>query len=110
VRLAICIPSVRLGNPVENAQRTVKLAERAVGEHAAVVDFAELGLSGYSNEDLFYQDALLEASVAMLSKVVQATRALALLLIRHAAPVEHKLFNCVVAQRVAAWTGWIPIR
>jgi NAD+ synthase (glutamine-hydrolysing) len=42
VRLAIGIPAVRLGNPLEHAERTVKLAERASDEHAAVVAFPEL--------------------------------------------------------------------
>jgi hypothetical protein len=74
VRLAIGIPAVRLGNPLENAERTVKLAERASGEHAAVIAFPELGLSGYSNEDLFHQEALLEASVAALGQVLEASR------------------------------------
>ena len=64
VRVAVCIPSVRLGNPIENAERTISLAKRASAEHAAVVVFPELGLSGYSNEDLFHQDALLESCIA----------------------------------------------
>ncbi|MBI2220401.1 MAG: hypothetical protein HYU53_04275 [Acidobacteria bacterium] len=37
------------------------MAARADKLHAAVAVFPELGLSGYSNEDLFHQDALLEA-------------------------------------------------
>jgi NAD+ synthase (glutamine-hydrolysing) len=97
VRLAICIPSVRLGNPLQNAERTVKLAERAAGEHAAIVAFPELGLSGYSNEDLFHQSALLDASVAALGKVVEASRALfPLLIVGTPLLVEEKLFNCAV--------------
>jgi NAD+ synthase (glutamine-hydrolysing) len=109
VRLAIGIPSVRLGNPVENAERTVKLAERAVGEHPAVVALPELGLSGYSNEDLFHQDALLEASVAALSKVVEASRVLApLLIVGVPLLVEQKLFNCAVAIHRGAILGVTP--
>ena len=98
VRLAIGIPSVRLGDPFENAKRTVKLAERASRECAAVAAFPELGLSGYSNEDLFHQDALLEASVAALGKIVEASAALAPLFIVGAPlVVEEKLFNCAIA-------------
>jgi NAD+ synthase (glutamine-hydrolysing) len=39
--------------------------------------FPELGLSAYSNEDLFHQDALLDASEAALERVVEASRDLA---------------------------------
>jgi Carbon-nitrogen hydrolase len=96
--MAVCIPSVRLGNPVENAASSISLSEHADKSHAAIVVFPELGLSGYSNEDLFHQDALLDASVAALSDVVQASRALAPLLIVGAPLlVEQKLFNCAVA-------------
>src|ERR671924_719957 len=109
VRLAIGIPSVRLGNPIENAERTIRLAERASGEHAALVAFPELGLSGYSNEDLFHQDALLDASVAALGKVVDASRALApLLIVGMPLLVEEKLFNCAVAIHRGAVRGVTP--
>jgi NAD+ synthase (glutamine-hydrolysing) len=109
VRLAICIPSVRLGNPSENAERTISLSQRAADQHAAVVVFPELGLSGYSNEDLFHQDALLDGSVAALGKVVDASRALAPLLIVGAPLlVEEKLFNCAVAIHRGAILGATP--
>jgi NAD+ synthase (glutamine-hydrolysing) len=80
-RIAVCIPPVRLGNPAENAASTIRLAQRAAEAHAAVVAFPELGLSGYSNEDLFHQDALLEATRTALWRVIEASRTLAPLLI-----------------------------
>jgi NAD+ synthase (glutamine-hydrolysing) len=109
VRLAIGIPSVRLGNPLENAERTLTLAERASREHAAVVAFPELGLSGYSNEDLFHQDALLDAGVAALGRIVEASRALSPMLIVGAPlVVEEKLFNCAVAIHRGKLLGATP--
>jgi NAD+ synthase (glutamine-hydrolysing) len=109
VRIAVCIPSVRLGNPVENAASSISLAERADKSHAAIVVFPELGLSGYSNEDLFHQDALLDASVAALSEVVQASRAFAPLLIVGAPLLlEQKLFNCAVAIHRGVILGATP--
>lgn len=109
VRVAVCIPSVRLGNPIENAERTISLAKRANAEHAAVVVFPELGLSGYSNEDLFHQDALLEGCVAGLSKVVEASRDLApLLIVGTPLLVEQKLFNCAVGVYRGAVLGVTP--
>ncbi len=97
VRTAVCIPFVRLGNPAVNAERTIALARRAHDAQAAVALFPELGLSGYSNEDLFHQDALLEASSAALAEVVNASRDLTPLLIV-GAPLRftQKLFNCAV--------------
>jgi NAD+ synthase (glutamine-hydrolysing) len=97
-RVAVCIPFVRLGNPDENATRTIGLARRADEMRATIAIFPELGLSGYSNEDLFHQDALLEAARGALARVVDASRTFAPLVIVGAPlKVEQKLFNCAVA-------------
>ena len=61
VRVAAAVPHVRVGDPGFNAERTVALATRAEDRGAAVVVFPELGLTGYSGEDLFHQSALLDA-------------------------------------------------
>ena len=61
VRAAVCVPSVRVANPAYNAERILALAKRASDAHAAVALFPELGVSAYSCDDLFHQDALLEA-------------------------------------------------
>lgn len=97
-RAAVCIPRVRLGNPDDNAARTIALAQRAHDARATVALFPELGLSAYSNEDLFHQDALLDATRAALGRVAEASNTLAPLLIV-GAPLrfEQKLFNCAVA-------------
>ena len=109
VRMAICIPHVRLGNPSENAARTIALAQRAHQAHAAVVLFPELGLSAYSNEDLFHQDALLDAVKAALAQVVDASRALRpLLLVGVALRLEQKLFNCAAAIHGGRVLGLTP--
>ena len=58
VRVAAAVPLVRLGDPRVDAEHTVDLARQAHDDDAAVVVFPELGLVGYSNQDLFHQDAL----------------------------------------------------
>jgi NAD+ synthase (glutamine-hydrolysing) len=109
VRVAVCVPSVRLGSPGENARRSISLAERADQNHAAIAVFPELGLSGYSNEDLFHQDALLTASVDALGQIVEASRTLVpLLMVGVPLLIEHKLFNCAVAIHRGTVLGVTP--
>lgn len=97
-RAAVCVPAVRLGNPHANAERTAALAARAHEAGAALALFPELGLSGYSNEDLFHQDALLEGAIAALARVVESSRTLRpILIVGLPLRIEHKLFNCAVA-------------
>jgi NAD+ synthase (glutamine-hydrolysing) len=98
IRTAICIPPVRVADPAYNVERTLALAHRAAERGAVVALFPELGLSAYSNEDLFQQDALLEATLEAVGRVVEASRALPLLL-AVGAPIrtDGRLFNCALA-------------
>lgn len=97
VRVAVCVPFVRVADPVYNAERTIGLAQRASDAHAAVALFPELGLSAYSNEDLFHQETLLDATRDALRLVVEASRELTpLLLVGAPLRFENRLFNCAV--------------
>ena len=65
---------------------------------AAVALFPELGLSAYSNEDLFHQDALLQGTLAALEQFVDESRDLTpLLLVGTPLRFGGQLFNCAVA-------------
>lgn len=98
VRAAVCVPEVLVAAPAANAAATIALAEQAAAEGAVVALFPELGLSAYSNDDLFHQAALLDASLAALAQVVQASRALRpLLAVGLPLRVDGRLFNCAVA-------------
>ena len=95
LRAAVAIPSVRVADCRYNSEHMLALARRASDMHAAVTLFPELGISAYSNEDLFHQDALLDAACSALSSLVAASRDLSPVLIV-GAPLrfEGKLFNC----------------
>ncbi|MBO0727427.1 MAG: NAD(+) synthase, partial [Blastocatellia bacterium] len=97
IRAAVCAPFVRVADPQFNLERTLGLACRASDLKAAVALFPELGISAYSNEDLFHQDALLDATEAALRRLIYESRKLAPALIV-GAPLrfEGKLFNCAV--------------
>ncbi len=98
LRAAVCLPQVALAEPAVNARRTIELARRASERGAAVAVFPELGLSSYSNEDLFFQDALLDASEEALATVIETSRELTpLLFVGLPLRVDGKLFNCAAA-------------
>jgi NAD+ synthase (glutamine-hydrolysing) len=97
VRAAVCIPSVRVADPVYNAERIIGLARQASEKKAAVALFTELGVSAYTNDDLFHQDALIEATAAAVEQIVKASRGLSpVLLIGAPLRFENKLFNCAL--------------
>ena len=73
VRVSAAVPVVALADPAVNAARTVELLRAAADDGAAVIAFPELGLTGYSVDDLVQQDALLDAALAALDTVRAAT-------------------------------------
>ena len=109
VRIGVAVPHVRVGDVAFNTERTVGLMQRAAAAGVALLTFPELGLSAYSNEDLFHQDALLQAVLEGLSEVVQASRGLStVFLVGAPLRAEQKLFNCAVAVYDGAILGVVP--
>ena len=97
IRTAVCIPEVRVSDIKFNAEKTVSLAKDAEAGNAILALFPELGISAYSNEDLFHQDALLKGTVEALGYILDETRRLNLILIVGAPlQVDQGLYNCGV--------------
>jgi predicted amidohydrolase len=80
VRTAVCTPEVRIGDPAFNAVETIRLARQAAEASACLALFPELGLSAYSSDDLFHQDALLKGVDEALTRVAAETETLNLIL------------------------------
>jgi len=109
IRAAVGVPYLRVADPTFNAERTLELARQASQRSAAVVLFPELGLSAYSNEDLFHQDALLDASLAALGQVVAGSRELwPVLLVGVPLRITGQLFNCAVVVYRGQVLGVVP--
>jgi NAD+ synthase (glutamine-hydrolysing) len=109
IRAAVCIPHVRVADPGFNTERTLALAQRASEAKAALALFPELGVSGYSNEDLFHQDVLLDAASSGVSQIVEASVDLApVLLVGAPLRFEGKLFNCAVVIYQGKILGIVP--
>ncbi|MHB8492480.1 MAG: NAD(+) synthase, partial [Solirubrobacteraceae bacterium] len=109
LRIAAAIPHVRVADPAFNAERTVALARRASGEGAALVAFPELGLSAYTCDDLFHQQALLDAVMDALAQVLAASAELSPLIVVGAPLLaDSRLFNCAVVLQRGRILGVVP--
>jgi len=98
IRTAVCIPKVRVADPVYNAKSTISLANEAAKNNAILVMFPELGISAYSNQDLFHQDALLHGVLDQLKYIRDASKELNLIMVIGAPlQVDSLLFNCALA-------------
>lgn len=109
IRAAVGVPSLRVADPAYNLERTLELARQADRAKAALVLFPELGLSAYSNEDLFHQQALLDATRAALAELVrQSTRLAPVLVVGAPLAFEAKLFNTGVVIYRGRVLGIVP--
>ncbi len=109
VRVALAIPEVRVADPAFNAQRVIALMRQAAERDALLVAFPELGLSAYSCEDLFHQQALLDASREALVRVLEASRDLpTIAVVGLPVPVDHLLFNCAAIVHRGRLLGVVP--
>jgi NAD+ synthase (glutamine-hydrolysing) len=108
-RVAVAVPEVRVADPAFNAAETIRLARQAGDRHAALVVFPELGLSAYSCEDLFHQQALLDASLDALAHVVAASRNLApVVVVGLPLRVDGPLLNCAAVVHRGRILGLVP--
>lgn len=109
VRAAICTPQVAIGDPGLNAARAIALARRADAEGVAVTLFPELCLSAYTNDELFFQQPLLDGVRTAIAAVADATRSLTTLVVVGAPlQVDGRLYNTAIVIHKGAILGVVP--
>jgi len=81
VRIACATPKVHLSNPKANLIEHQALTLEALDRGASFILFPELSLTGYSNEDLFSQKALLDQAKHTLCDLVRFSQNLPITII-----------------------------
>ncbi|MDL9936537.1 NAD(+) synthase [Gordonia sp. ABSL1-1] len=109
VRVAGAVPVVALADPATNTDRTIDLMRQAAADGAGLVVFPELGLCGYSVDDLVQQDALLDACRAGLVRIIAASAGLRpLIAVGLPLVVGDGLFNCAAVIHDGTLLGVAP--
>ncbi|MDR5772288.1 NAD(+) synthase [Caballeronia sp. LZ002] len=108
-RVAVAVPECKVADPSFNAGETIALARQAAQNGAVLVAFPELGLSAYSCEDLFHQDALLVACERALAALVEESRSLDIVMVVGLPlRVDHALYNCAAVVSSGRVQGVVP--
>lgn len=101
VAVGCATPPLYLANCQENARESFEIMRKAETAGVKVLVLPELGLTGYTCGDLFYQDTLLQGAIDGLGTVLQATKNLEVVTMI-GLPLQHKgkLYNvCAVIQK-----------
>nr|WP_296068973.1 NAD(+) synthase [uncultured Actinoplanes sp.] len=108
-RVAACTGHTAIADPPANAEAILRQGRRLSADGVAVAVFPELGLTGYSIEDLLLQDPVLDDVETALQTVVAGSRELLTVLVI-GAPLRHRnrVYNCAVVVHRGEILGVAP--
>lgn len=101
IRIACAVPAVRVGDVEKNTEEICRFICDADTKNADVIVFPEMAMTGYTCQDLFFQDTLYEAVKAGLRKILTCSGEHPGLLIAVGLPVRvgAQMFNCAAVIR-----------
>ncbi len=109
IKIASAIPSVKVGDVTYNAQQIEEQIAQAEGKGVEVIVFPELSLTGYTCQDLFRQQILLDATEHAVMTLLDFTRQLDIISIVGApVAVGDLLLNCAVVIQRGQILGIVP--
>ncbi|AGA28835.1 NAD(+) synthase [Singulisphaera acidiphila] len=107
VRITTASTKTAVANPMANADEMVRILDQV--RDSDVILFPELGVTGYTCADLFGQTTLLEAGLAAVARIAEATRGREqLVVVGLPVAVGNSLYNCGVAIADGAVIGIVP--
>lgn len=109
VKVASAIPSLKVADCTYNTQQIENLICRAEEENTEIIVFPELSICGYTCQDLFGQQLLLQKCEESLSKLIDFTRSRQIIAII-GMPVAQGalLMNCAVVVQTGKILGVVP--
>lgn len=109
IKVASAIPSVKVGDVKYNTAQIENLIAQAEGQGVEVIVFPELSVTGYSCQDLFRQDILLDSAETAVMVLLDFTRKLNIITIVGVPIVAGDiLLNCAVVIQQGEILGIVP--
>lgn len=109
VKVGAATPAIRVADCDYNAARIIALAREADAAGIRLLALPELCVTGYTCGDLFLQQTLLEGALRALSRILEETAGLDLLLLPGLPfPSGNKLYNCAAVCHKGKLLGLVP--
>ncbi len=109
VKVAAITPKVKVADVEFNCNEICRCIDDAVDKQVKLMVFPELCITGYTCQDLFFQDRLLEAAKEALLKIVKHTQGVdALVFVGLPMAVDGKLYNVAVSLCGGEILGIVP--
>ncbi|GBR51286.1 NAD synthetase [Neokomagataea thailandica NBRC 106555] len=108
-RIAACTLPIVLADPATNAASMAKIVGECHRDGVAAVVFPELGLTGYTLDDLRFQDVVLEGTRKALAAFADQTAAFnTVAVIGLPLAVNDRLFNVAAVVQAGRVLGFVP--
>ncbi len=109
IKVAAATPKIKVADPFYNADRVMEQMDEAVKHGAKIVVFPELVLTGYTCNDLFLQDTLIDAALKALQRIVtHSIKSDTLFYVGLPFEYDGKLYNCAAIVQSGQILGIVP--
>nr|MBQ8253412.1 NAD(+) synthase [Lachnospiraceae bacterium] len=109
IKVAAVTPQIKVGDPFYNAEQICKGIDEAEESGAKIIAFPELCLTGYTCQDLFLQEQLLEAAKAGLKYIVDYSDGIdAVIFVGLPFVKGNKLYNVAAVINCGELVGIVP--
>ena len=110
IRIACAVPAVRVGDVKKNTADICAFLEKADKDNADIVLFPEMALTGYTCQDLFFQDTLWEGVKQGLAEITACSRSHPGLTAVVGLPIRAgaQMFNCAAVISGGTVHGLVP--
>ena len=109
IRISCCVPAIEVADVTGNCEKIEAQLRKAAKDGSTVAVFPELCLTGYTCQDLFFQNTLLEDCQAAIRHLAQVTEELGIIAII-GAPMRFRgqLYNCAWILGDGSIQGIVP--
>lgn len=109
VRVGSAVPTLKVANTKNNAKEIISMIKQAEKNKTGVILFPELAITGYSCNDLFYQEHLYQSQLTALFTICEATCGLQITVILGCyLRLENNLYNCAALIQNGKIKGIVP--
>ena len=109
IKVCAATPQVVVADCNYNTEQIISCLNEANHTETELIVFPELSITGYTCGDLFYQQVLLEGALRNLSKIIEHSKGMPMMIcLGLPLKLDNKIFNCAVMIKEGIILGVVP--
>ncbi|MGN0601760.1 MAG: NAD(+) synthase [Oscillospiraceae bacterium] len=109
IKVAACTPKIKVADVDFNVEKIIEQIEKCREQGVKIACFPELCITGYTCQDLFFQEALLDKAMCGLIDIAKATKGYdAIIAVGLPVRESGKIYNCAAVLKNGEILAFIP--